>query len=337
ELNGDSVSEADESDDDVDEGSHDDARTPESTVEDLQLALDFTAAVTNASLANGDLDADTLARLQDPPTEPVDVSDRDLRFALDIFLATTHGSEDIYNSVRQACLSRDPNDPMLSLDAIKKKVAEWSGIVPILAHMCRNTCMAYTGPFSERTTCPFCGAPRIDPISGAPQEFYTMPLGPQLQALYRSSESAKDMHYRREKTQEILDSADADGNLQIPIYEDYLHGRDYLDAVIRGDIKDTDVVVMGSMDGAQLYRNKKSDCWISIWIIGDLTPEKRFKVRAVLPDSVHYVPGPNKPKHTDSFIRESLLWQFPGIAPNSPKIGLNILGLVNYLRSNVPI
>ncbi|KAJ7220422.1 hypothetical protein B0H12DRAFT_1031662, partial [Mycena haematopus] len=187
-------------------------------VEDLQLALDFTAAVTNASLANGDLDADTLARLQDPPTEPVDVSDRDLRFALDIFLATTHGSEDIYNSVRQACLSRDPNDPMLSLDAIKKKVAEWSGIVPILAHMCRNTCMAYTGPFSERTTCPFCGAPRIDPISGAPQEFYTMPLGPQLQALYRSSESAKDMHYRREKTQEILDSADADGNLQMPIY-----------------------------------------------------------------------------------------------------------------------
>ncbi|KAF7370240.1 hypothetical protein MSAN_00654800 [Mycena sanguinolenta] len=259
----------------------DDAPTPESTVEDIQLAFDFIEAVKSATLDNGDLDPETLARLRDPPTEPIDLSDPDLRFSLDIFISTTHASEEVYNSVRAACLLRNPADPMLSLAAIKKKVAEWSGVVPVLSHMCPNSCMAYTGPFLDRTTCRFCGTPRFDPISGAAQEFFTMPLGPQLQALYRSPESAKDMHYRREKTREILDSADADGKIHISVYEDYLHGQDYLDAVIREDIGETDIVVIGSMDGAQLYRNKKSD------------------LRAVLPDSV--IPGPNKPKHTDSF------------------------------------
>ncbi|KAJ6538148.1 hypothetical protein B0H19DRAFT_1270510, partial [Mycena capillaripes] len=230
--------EPDQSDD---EGPSDDAPTPESTVEDLQLALEFIDVVKNASLDNGDLDLETLARLRDPPTEPVDVSDPDIRFTLDLFLATTHGSEAIYNAVRKACQRRHPDDDVLSLAAIKKRVAEWSGVVPMLSHMCPNSCMAYTGPFSKRTDCRFCGEPRYDLITGAAQEFYTMPLGPQLQALYRSPESAKDMHYCREKTREILDSADAEGNLQIPVYEDYLHGQEYLDAVIRGDIQDTDV------------------------------------------------------------------------------------------------
>ncbi|KAK6980866.1 hypothetical protein R3P38DRAFT_2579503, partial [Favolaschia claudopus] len=73
---------------------------------------------------------------------------------------------------------------------IKKKVAEWTGVVPILSHMCPNTCMAYTGPFSDRQSCTFCGTPRYDPVTGAAREFYTMPLGPQLQALYRTPESA---------------------------------------------------------------------------------------------------------------------------------------------------
>lgn len=244
------------------------------------------------------MDAETLARLRDPPTEPLDISDPTLRYSLDLFLAATHGSEDAYNKNREAYLRRHPENEVLSLAEIKNKVAEWSGVVPISSDMCPNTCVGYTGPYSDRETCPICGTPRVD-ANGATQKFYTIPLGPQLQALFRTPESAKNMHYRREKTQEILDLIDADGNLDIPVYEDLLHGKDYLDAVIRGDIKDTDIVLIGSIDGAQLYRNKKSDCWISIWILAELTPEKRYKVRAVLPDS--FWPGPNKPKHVDSF------------------------------------
>ncbi|KAF7371937.1 hypothetical protein MVEN_00051600 [Mycena venus] len=248
-------------------------------VADLKTALAFIAAVKKASLDNGDLDSDVVSRLRKPATKPPDISDPADLHLLRNFIATTH--------------------------IIKKKVAEWSGVVPILSHMCPNSCMAFTGPWSERDTCRFCGAARYDPITGRPQEFHTIaPLGPQLQALYGHPESAKKMHYRREKTAEILATMDANGQLDIPVYEDYIHGRDYLEAVICGDIKDTDIVIIGSIDGAQLYRNKQSDCWISIYIIGEMSPLGRFKIGAIFPDS--FIPGPKKPKHLDSF-------KFPGV------------------------
>jgi hypothetical protein len=288
----------DDSDSDSDSDSGADDSDPVSAVADLQTALDFIAAVEHASLENGDLDPDALERLRNPSRDPPDISDPAHRHALDMFLAATHASQESYDANRAAYLRRHPENDVLTHAAIKRKVAEWSGVVPILSHMCPKTCAAYTGPYSDRQSCPICGLSRFD-ANGSPQEFYTIPLGPQLQALFGTPESAKNMHYRREKTAEILASMDEDGNLNIPVYEDYLHGRDYLDAVVRGDIKDTDVVVIGSIDGAQLYRNKHSDCWISIWIIAELTPEKRYKVRAVLPDS--FIPGPNKPKHLDSF------------------------------------
>jgi hypothetical protein len=267
-------------------------------IKDLQVSQDFIAAVKNASLDNGDLDAETVARLRNPITEPLNISDPALRYSLDLFLAATTGSEDTYHASRDAYLRRHPENEVLTLATIKRKVEEWSGVVPIVSNMCPSSCAAYTGPYSELDSCPVCKAPRFDE-NGLPQKFYTIPLGPQLQALFRNPESAKHMHYRREKTQEILDSVDEDGNLNIPVYDDYLHGSAYLEAVDRGDIQPTDVVVIGSIDGAQLYRNKQSDCWISIWIIAELTQQKRFKVRHILPDS--FIPGPHKPKHIDSF------------------------------------
>jgi hypothetical protein len=221
-----------------------------------------------------------------------------MRFCLDIFHATTHGSVEMYNKICAAHKRRHPKEVVLSHATIKKRVAEWSSVVPIRSDMCPDAWIAFTGPYSEREQC-LCGKPR-----DAAQDFYTFPIGPQLQALFRSPESAKNMHYRREKTKEILDSIDADGRLEFEVLEDYLQGQAYLEAVIRGDIQETDVVLIGSVDGAQLYRNKKSDCWISIWIIAELATDKRFKVRAILSDSIW--PGPNKPKHTDSFKFPSL-------------------------------
>ena len=60
---------------------------------------------------------------------------------------------------------------------------------------------------------------------------------------------------------------------------------------------------MFSINGAQLYRNKVSDCWLLIWVILDRSPETRYKKDSVLPGVI--IPGPNKPKNIDSFL-------FPG-------------------------
>jgi hypothetical protein len=64
------------------------------------------------------------------------------------------------------------------------------------------------------------------------------------------------------------------------------------------------MVLMLSIDGAQLYQSKQSDCWIYIWVVYDLAPDKRYKKKYVLPGG--FIPGPNKPKNVDSFL-------FPGV------------------------
>jgi len=47
----------------------------------------------------------------------------------------------------------------------------------------------------------------------------------------------------------------------------------YLEAVKSGRIQDTDMILMLSIDGAQLYVHKSSDCWIYIWIVFDYSPD----------------------------------------------------------------
>lgn len=57
---------------------------------------------------------------------------------------------------------------------------------------------------------------------------------------------------------------------------------------------------MVSLDGAQLYEHKDSDCWMYIWIIINLAPDKRYKKVHVQPGG--FIPGPNKSKNIDSFL-----------------------------------
>ena len=55
-----------------------------------------------------------------------------------------------------------------------------------------------------------------------------------------------------------------------------------------------------SLDGAQLYRDKESDCWIFVYIIHNLPPELRYTKRLVIPAG--FIPGPEKMKDGDSFL-----------------------------------
>ena len=82
---------------------------------------------------------------------------------------------------------------------------------------------------------------------------------------------------------------------------------------------------MLSIDGAQLFRNKKLDCWIYIWIILDLAPDERYKIRNILSGGV--IPSPKNPKHLDLFL-------FPGLAHVSAvqKEGLRIWDSLNNLH-----
>lgn len=88
-------------------------------------------------------------------------------------------------------------------------------------------------------------------------------------------------------------------------YDDIFSGEAYLDAVDAGKIEEYDTLLMLSIDGAQLYRDKKSECWIYIWVLLEMAPDERYKIRNILPGGI--IPGPNSPQHLDSFL-------FPGLA-----------------------
>ncbi|KAI0041645.1 hypothetical protein FA95DRAFT_1610837 [Auriscalpium vulgare] len=275
---------------------------------DLKNALAFVQGLRDAMLEGSGLSPDVVERLRNPITSPADVADPDLGLALDFFLASTTGSEANYTEMRTGYHRRHPDEPeIMSLYQIKQKVCELSGVSPILTDMCPNTCLAYTGPFCDRESCSYCGISRWHPSKGhgvPARQFLTIPIGPQLQALYRSAESAKNMRHRKERTEEILRELRREDSPGIQVYDDIYHGSDYLAAVDRGDIGPEDIVLMYSIDGAQLYQSKQSDCWISIWVILNLAPELRYKKKHVLPSS--FIGGPNKPKHADSYMYVSL-------------------------------
>ena len=152
---------------------------------------------------------------------------------------------------------------------------QMSGVMSLIHDMCINGCLAFMGPFAGLEACLTCSEPRYEQVtlanSGgrikkAHQEFHTMPIGPQLQALWCHPESAAHAKYLDACTHEIIEELKCNNRL-LDSYDNFLHGTEFLQAVESGRIKPGDMVVMFLMDGAQLYRNKQSDCWIGIWII----------------------------------------------------------------------
>jgi len=298
----DSKSESDESD-----------KEPHITLANMRSNLEFVQMVKDATLAS-QFTPDMLRNFQNPQelqSSPSD--DKDLRLSIKSFISGLdhNQSQGAYTSTRENILDRYPDSEMLSYDQVKRRVSDLSGVVTLKHDMCVDSHVAFTGPYAHLEKCPRCGQSRYDEAKLAksggkkkvPRKVFTMfPIGPQLQARWRSPEMAEKMHYRRRKTEDIKRAREQDGTFD---FDDVFCGSDYLDAVDDGRIKDHDTVVMFSIDGAQLYRNKKSDCWIYIWIILDLAPDQRYKMRNILPGGI--IPGPNNPKHLDSFL-------FPGLA-----------------------
>jgi hypothetical protein len=75
---------------------------------------------------------------------------------------------------------------------------------------------------------------------------------------------------------------------------------DLIDAFQDGCIGEDDIVLMFSIDGTQLYTKKLSACWIYIWVLLNLAPDRRYKKKHIFIRG--FIPGPNNPKNMDSFL-----------------------------------
>ena len=272
-----------------------------STVDELRKTAHFINALRDATLEQSNMQQEDIDRLRAAEHDPChDVMDKHFLKAFRVFLSTTNASQATYDGVRSSMLDCYPDDPFLSFGQMKRRVEQLSGAVPISYDMCPDTCVGFTGPLADCELCPMCGKGRYqvgtrDPV----RQFITIPLGPVIQALYGSLDTAEKMHYREQATADILGYARThDGKLKE--YNDTTCGRDYLEAVKSGKIKTQDIFVQLSLDGAQLYRDKESDCWIFVYIIHNLPPDIRYKKRYVIPAG--FIPGPEKMKDGDSFL-----------------------------------
>lgn len=106
------------------------------------------------------------------------------------------------------------------------------------------------------------------------------------------------MTHLYQQTQEVL--LEYERTQTISIIDDIGAGWDYLGSCLAGDIKPNDIVLMASLNGAQLYEDKDLDCWLYIWLIINLSPDKRYRKHHVLPGA--FIPGPNKPRNLNSFL-----------------------------------
>ena len=114
------------------------------------------------------------------------------------------------------------------------------------------------------------------------------------------------MGYLNKKIKEIagmLDDLQMEDGADI-VYDDVSCGSKMQDLADHVSLTTHDMVISSSLDGAQLYQNKKSDTWLLIWVLHNFPPNLCYQKRHVFPGTI--IPGPNKPKITDSYLFQGI-------------------------------
>ncbi|KAL0573146.1 hypothetical protein V5O48_008812 [Marasmius crinis-equi] len=232
------------------------------------------------------------------------LNDKTFLYSLELYLSLAERcSRETYEKQR-AINQKYHGIDSLSHYQVKSRLETLTGIIPILHDMCVNSCMAFTAIYVHLLTCIYCGEDRYEDTDHTKprRQFETIPLGPQIQALWRHAASVGQIRYRVTQTKKILEQRHSATG--ITIYDDVLCGTEYLDLVESGQIGENDIFLSISIDGAQIYRDKQSDAWFGIAVILDFPPELRHSKYAVPP--LFVIGGPNPPKNYNSFLFPTL-------------------------------
>ena len=162
-------------------------------LETLKTSANFVQVLQDATLDDPTLGMsdEALHHLCNPLREPPILGDKYTRLAIRLYLGNPLDMTYETNHVAmQHCVS---DTEILSYYKAKRLVVDLTGVESIVHHMCINSCIAYTGPYADLQDCPMCSEPQYDQFrfQSSPgeervprQEFHTIPIGPQLQALY---------------------------------------------------------------------------------------------------------------------------------------------------------
>ena len=185
----------------------------------LKETVAFVFALSTATLADpvAKLSPQALERLRDPPRWPLFIDNAGHRHSISTYLAMEHSSEDAYKKICRSTAQNFSGAPgikdLLSFHKVENLIEGMTGVEKVQHDMCPNSCLAFTGPYSDDVQCPLCGVShwnqeRLQCTNGQcrvpAKQFTTIPLDSQLQALYCDPDQAHQMHYLYECTQQIL-------------------------------------------------------------------------------------------------------------------------------------
>ena len=170
---------------------------PQPVLPKLALAKDMIEDIRAARLEE-DLDEELLANLRYPPEEP-ETLDHITLFSMAIFENLVGCSERTYARVRDT-VQKFSGHLLDSHHIVKTKIRRTTGVTQLQNDMCVNSCIAFVGPFKELDKCPKCCENRYEEVKKTQkmrprQQFYTIPLGPQIQAMWRTPKGADHMRY----------------------------------------------------------------------------------------------------------------------------------------------
>jgi hypothetical protein len=186
----------------------------------------------------------------------------------------------------------------ISLYKLRKLLGEIVPLKPTLVDCCFNSCVAFTGQLTNNDNCPQCGESRYQlgttPQTARKRAVYWSVVD-SLKAQYKDKDRAKSLRYRRDYTSTQVYTAGSH-------IGDVFDGLHYKALVSRGFFMDhRDVALIASMDGYQIFRQKRDDCWVILLINANLPPETRVQRENLMISAL--VPGPKAPKNFNSFLR----------------------------------
>lgn len=188
----------------------------------------------------------------------------------------------------------------MSLERLSSTISNLTGLKIIPIDCCRNSCHAYTGPYTRLLTCVYCQSPRYD-ASGAPiKQFHYIPLAWRLVNEFKSLERIEELMYRSHRTHTPGMIADIfDGKLYRELIERYIevNGR----CTSSKYFEDPRDIALGiSFDGFCPFKRRSATCWPIIAFNYNLPPSTRFHRENVIP--LGTIPGPKQMKDADSFL-----------------------------------
>ena len=206
----------------------------------------------------------------------------------------------MYKNNLKAYLACHPDEQPYSLYRVKRCISLLTGIEWIIHDTCIQSHVAFITMYAHLDVCPEHGKAHYDPdrfaktgVKVPRKQFMTIPIGPVIQALYCSTQTAQQMHYFLEQVSQLAQQHSIDS------YYDTCCSTEFLELYRSGSLKIGNIFVQLSIDGAQLFQDKTSDCWIYIFVIHNLSPELHYK-------KIYVMPGGIIPSNIDPFL-------FPGL------------------------